>query len=197
MNANHEVTDLEQLLHRIRETTGNGDTVSLGQIFDVVGHRSFGPLLLVAGLVTLAPIIGDIPGVPTIMAILVLLIALQVLFHHDHLWLPHWLLNRSVAEDKLCKALNWMQRPARFIDRFLRPRLTMLTNRRGAYAVAAACAVVAVLMPATEVVPFSANGVGLVLTAFGLALISHDGLLAVFAFVVLAATAGIALYYLL
>lgn len=197
MNAKGEVTDLEQLLARIEETAGDGKDVTLGQIFDVIGHRSFGPLLLLAGLITLAPIIGDIPGVPTMMAVLVLLIAVQVVFHHEHLWLPNWLLKRSIAEKKLCKAVNWMQRPARFVDRFLRPRLTLFTHGKGAYAVAIACAIVAVLMPVTEVVPFSANAVGLVLTVFGLALISHDGLLAAIGFVVLAATAGIVLYYFL
>jgi len=192
-----EITDLEQLLDRIREAAGNGDPVSLGAIFDVVGHRSFGPLLLVAGLVTLAPVIGDIPGVPTMMAVLVLLIAGQVLFRHEHLWLPDWLLARSIARDKLCKALKWMQRPARFVDRFLRPRLTMFTHSAGAYAVAITCALIAIAMPATEVVPFSANGVGLVLTAFGLSLIAHDGVLAIAAFIILAITVGLALYYFL
>ncbi len=42
-----------------------------------VGSRSFGPLLLVAGLVTLSPA-GDVPGVPTIMAAFVFLVAGQL-----------------------------------------------------------------------------------------------------------------------
>ncbi|HEX3034413.1 MAG TPA: exopolysaccharide biosynthesis protein [Thermodesulfobacteriota bacterium] len=73
-------------------------------ILKLVGRRSFGPLLLVAGLVTLLPIICDIPGVPTIMGIFVLLIAGQLLFRREHLWLPCWMLNRSVPRDKLRKS---------------------------------------------------------------------------------------------
>lgn len=34
---------------------------------NAVGRRSFGPTLLLAGLVTLAPIVGDIPGVPVLI----------------------------------------------------------------------------------------------------------------------------------
>ena len=46
-----------------------------------------------------------------------------------------------------------------------------------------------------EVVPFSANGAGIVLTIFGLSLIARDGLLALIAFVLTGITAvGIALY---
>jgi hypothetical protein len=49
-------------------------------------------------------------------------------------------------------------------------------------------------MPAMELVPFSANGAGAALTAFGLSLIAHDGLLALLAFVFTAMTFGLVLY---
>jgi len=52
--------------------------------------------LLVAGLVMLAPIIGDIPGVPVMMGVLVVLMAGQLLFRREHLCLPRCLLKRSV-----------------------------------------------------------------------------------------------------
>ena len=42
-------------------------------------------------------------------------------------------------------------------------------------------------MPVMEVVPFSANLAGIALTAFGLAVIAHDGLLALVAFAATAA----------
>ena len=119
------------------------------------------------------------------------------LFHHEHFWLPRWLLNRSVSHDKLEKALKWMRKPARFIDRGLKPRLTMFTSGVGAYVIAIICAQVAVAMPFMEVVPFSANLAGLVLTIFGLALIACDGQLALVAFFVLAASLGVLVYNLL
>jgi hypothetical protein len=192
-----DLTTLEQLLDCIRDAAEGKGYVSLDEILDEVGRRSFGPLLLLAGLITLAPIIGDIPGVPTTMGLLVLLIAGQVLFRQDHFWLPRWLLNRSISKDKLLKVLDWLRRPARFIDRLLRPRLTLFTRDAGIVMIALVCVVIAFAMPLMEVVPFSANAAGLVLTAFGLALIACDGALALLAFAVTAVTLGFAGYHLL
>lgn len=175
-------SSLAQLLDRIRATTTEGRRVSMGEILDEVGPRSFGALLLVAGLITLMPLVGDIPGVPTIMALFVALIAGQLLLGRRHLWLPDWLLNRSVERDKLDTALDWMDRPAHVIDRWLQPRLRAFTHRAATYPIAIACLFVAAVMPVLEVIPFSANLAGAALTAFGLSLIAHDGLLALFAF---------------
>jgi hypothetical protein len=52
-------------------------------------------------------------------------------------------------------------------------------------------------MPVMEVVPFSANAAGIALAAFGLALIAHDGVLALIAFVFTVITAGLMIYSLL
>lgn len=187
-------SSLVQLLERIRETTEEGRRVSMGKILDAVGRRSFGALLLVAGLITLMPLVGDIPGVPTVMAVFVVLIAGQLLLRRHHLWLPEWLLKRSVESEKLDKALDWMDRPARFIDRWLRPRLRLLTHRVATYFIAIACLFVAALMPIMEFIPFSANLAGGALTAFGLSLVTRDGLLALLAFAFTLGAFGISLY---
>jgi hypothetical protein len=182
MEKDQEVTNLTQLLDRIDQAAQAGDRVTLGAVMEEVGPRSFGPLLLVAGLAALAPVIGDIPGIPTIIGIFVLLIAVQLLFGRKHFWLPRWLLKRSVASAKLRKALTWMRRPAQFIDRLLRPRITIFTHGAAIYVIAAACLVIAAAMPVIEVVPFSANLAGAALAAFGLAMIAGDGLVALLAF---------------
>jgi hypothetical protein len=197
MSNDQQPTNLEQLLDRIGEAAQDGDQVSFGRILELVGRRSFAPLVLFAGLITVAPLIGDIPGVPTIIGVFVVLIAGQLLFHREHFWLPRWLLKRSVAREKLRKALTWLRPPARFIDRFLSPRLTWFTHATGISAIAMVCVVIAAAMPAMEVVPLSANGAGAALTAFGLSLIAHDGLLALVAFVFTALTCGLAVYSLL
>lgn len=197
MHKNQNITNLEQLLKRIGEAVRDKEHVSLGLILEVVGHRSFGPILLMAGLVMLAPIIGDIPGVPVMMGVLVVLTAGQLLFRREHLWLPRWLLKRSVAQDKLDKALGWMQSPARFVDRLLRQRLTMFTEGAGVYVIAIVCIVIAAATPVMEAVPFSANGAGAALTAFALSLIAHDGLLTLLAFLFTAGTLGLVIYNLL
>jgi hypothetical protein len=107
---------------------------------------------------------------------------------------PRWLLKRSVAQDKLCKALKWLRSPARFVDRLLRPRLEVFPGRAGIYSIAVVCIIIAAAMPAMELVPLVANGAGAALTAFGLSLVAHDGLLAVLAFVFAGVTFGLTLY---
>src|SRR5699024_8925203 len=127
--------------------------------------------------ITLAPIIGDIPGVPSIMGIIVFLIAIQLLLRKEHFWLPRWLLKRSIKQKKLKKGLKRVQKPAQFIDRYVKHRLSKFTTGTATYVIAIVCLIIALAMPVMELVPFSANGAGIALTTFGLSIIGHDGLL--------------------
>ncbi|EAR23137.1 exopolysaccharide biosynthesis protein [Nitrococcus mobilis] len=189
-----EVNNLEQLLERIDEAADSGGQVSLREIMETVGRRSFGPILLLAGLISAVPVIGGIPGVPIAMGLFVLLTAGQLLFRRRYFWLPRWLIERSVARGKIQKALRWLRRPARSVDRLLRPRLRMFTQGIGTYAIALTCVLIAAAMPLMELVPFSAGVAGLAIAAFGLALIANDGLLALFAYFFTAATFATILY---
>jgi hypothetical protein len=193
MEKDESPTGVERMLDRIEQVAQDG-TVSLDQVLSAVGRSSFGPILLLTGLIVLLPIVGDIPGMPTTMALIVLLTSCQLLFRRKHIWLPHWLLKRSIDARTLRKGLGWMIRPARFVDRHTHRRLAALTTRRGAYAVAVACCLIAVAMPAMELVPFSANGAGAALAAFGLALIANDGVLALIAFLFTAGTVSMVIY---
>lgn len=190
-----EIRSLTQLLERIGEIDSDRDPVYLEDILEKTGRRSFGPLILVAGLVTLAPLIGDIPGVPTLMAVLVSLSAGQLLLGRKRIWLPKFLLQRSVWRRDLRRVLGHLEKPARFIDRYFHPRLVALTVGAGAYVIAAASITIAAIMPLLEFVPFSATAAGTALTAFGLSLISRDGYLALFSLSVTAATIGAAVFY--
>lgn len=192
-----EIKSLEALFDRIRKIDHDRDPVTLGDILQEIGRRSFAPILLVAGLITLAPLIGDIPGVPTLMAILVTLTSGQLLLGRREIWLPGFLLNRSVWRKDLYKVLDRLEKPAKFIDRFFYPRLAVLTVGTGTYVIAAASILIALIMPVLEFIPFSATVAGLALTAFGLSLLSRDGYLAVFSLSVTAAVIGTAVYHVL
>lgn len=191
------INGLEQLFERIKEAAKQGEPVSLEAVMKTIGRRSFGTLILLAGLITLAPLVGDIPGMPTIMGVLVVLSAGQLLLRRKQFWMPSWLLNRSVSQDKLIASLKRLRPPARFIDRLLQPRLTVLIRGSGRYLIAIACIGIAAAMPVMEMVPFSANIAGAALTAFGLSLIAQDGLLALIAFLFTFITFGLFIYYLI
>lgn len=188
-----EITTLQEMLDRINDSGDDQGRVSLGKIVESVGNRSFGPLLLMVGVIAASPLSG-MPGVPTATGILILLIAVQLFFGRDHFWLPKWLLRRSLGKDKVHMAIRWLRPVARFIDRWLRPRLPALIRGGSIYLISFICAAIAIVMPMMELVPFSAHGAGLALSAFGLALISRDGLLALIAFAVTAVSFGLVIY---
>lgn len=184
----NDPTNMQQLLNQIRESAAGDRQVSVGDILNGVGERSFGPVVLLAGLITIAPLIGDIPGVPTILGLIVLLTLGQLLFRRRSIWMPSWISQRSVPRDKLLKGLDWLNKPARFLDRWTGPRLTFLVDGPGLYLMAIICMAVAMAMPAMEVVPFSANGAGAALMVFGIAMTARDGLLALIGIVISGST---------
>jgi hypothetical protein len=180
--------DLTSLLETLELAGRHCDSVSIDAVLQTLGQRSFAPLLLVAGIITLAPLIGDIPGVPTLMASLVILSAAQILIGRDHVWLPRWLLERRISRDRFTRAVRWMQKPAGWIDHLLKPRLTRLTRPPAHLAVALTCLLIALAMPPMEVVPFTANGAGVALTLFGLGLVANDGLMVLLGYTLTATT---------
>jgi hypothetical protein len=192
-----KITTIGELLAAIERTVEEDQDVSLGQVLDTVGRRSFGPFLLLAGLVMAAPGAGDIPGVPTGVGIFVALVAGQMALRRNYLWLPQALLKQTISDRQACKAIAWLRAPARTIDRIVKPRLTWLTEGPGGYVIAVACLAIALAAPAMELVLFSANVAGAAVAAFGLALIAHDGLLALIALVLTVVTAGTIVYFVL
>jgi hypothetical protein len=191
MTEQNEFQSLQELLDRIQGISQKDKDVSVGEIIEMVGDRSYGPLLLISGLITLAPIIGDIPGVPTILGAIVFLFSVQLLFGREHFWLPKFLLDRSVSGEKMNKGIEWLQKPASWIDKLLKPRLRLLVKDTAVYIIAFMCLMIASVMPIMELVPFSANAAGAALTVFGLALIARDGLLLIIALLLTGAIAAI------
>jgi hypothetical protein len=183
MEKNQKYTKLEDLLVQIEKNVQDSKVVTLEKVLQAVGRRSFGALLFITGVITLAPLIGDIPGVPTIMGMIVFLISIQLLFQRKNLWLPEFLLDKSIKRDKLNKALKKLKSPVRFIDRLLKPRFTVLAEGYMMYVIAVICLCLSALMPLMEFVPFSANIAGIILTVFGLSLLTKDGLLILVVFI--------------
>ncbi|HPF61370.1 MAG: exopolysaccharide biosynthesis protein [Gemmatimonadetes bacterium] len=180
-------SSLTDVLDRIESAADDQSTVSFEEILDAVGRRSFGPLLVLAGLVILAPVVGDIPGVPTVVAVFVALVALQLVIGRTRFWLPQWMLDLSIESRRLDKPLRWLRKPSGFLDSLFTKRWDALTREPVLRLVAGACLAVSVVMPALELIPFSTNAGGVVLLCFGLAMIVRDGVMVL---VGMLATAG-------
>ncbi len=187
-----EPRSLGDLLQRIAEVASTRERVHLGTIMQAVGTRSFGPVLLLIGVILVSSLSG-IPGMPTTMGVLLFLLSMQLLVGRQSFWMPGWLLRRSVPSGRLQRALRWLERPSRVIDWWLRPRLLYLASSNGAVGVAAVCALLALAMPLMEVVPFSATAAGVAIVMFGLALVAFDGVFVLIGLTYLMTVASLAI----
>jgi hypothetical protein len=125
---------------------------------------------------SLSPI-GDIPGAPTVLSLFIVTIAAQMVFGRSELWLPQFLANRSFSAHRLRQTAR--VRPAvRVVGMVVRLRLTFLTVGPFERAIAAACVLLTLTLPPLEVVPFGATVPSSAITAFSVALVARDGLLA-------------------
>ncbi|MDN6181058.1 MAG: exopolysaccharide biosynthesis protein [Halomonas subglaciescola] len=186
-----QASNLTELIELLEHIERHNPKISVDDVLEAVGRRSFGPVLLLTGLITLAPLIGDIPGMPTLMALLVLLSAGQLLVGRQYFWLPGWLLKRNISRKIFDKALPYMKKPAGWVDKLLRVRLPWLTGYWGIRLTALAGIAIALAMPPMEFIPFSANGAGLALSLLGLGLVARDGLVLLVGFTLTVATFGI------
>jgi len=178
---------LEHLLDRVGEAGERGRSkVTVGEILQVVGPRSFAPLLVLVGLLITSPLSG-IPLFPTLVGAIVFITSLQIIAGRRRVWLPPSLMRVKVPKSKLRTALDWLLVPARFVDRHTEPRLMRWVHGCSVYVVAILCMLLAALMPVMEFVPFSATLAGVMLTTFGVALVARDGLLCILAYGLMAA----------
>ncbi|MCE8012490.1 exopolysaccharide biosynthesis protein [Halomonas daqingensis] len=179
-----EPHNLEEMMRAIEAIETPSGRIRFDEVLDAIGRRSFGPLLLLAGMVTLMPVVSGIPGVPSLMAAFTLLVSGQLLLGRRTFWFPGWLRNRTLPSDKVHTGLKWMYKPARWIDRLLHSRFSFMTGKQGMRVTALACFVLALAMPPMELVPLTVNIAGVALTLFGLAIMARDGLLSTLAFIV-------------
>lgn len=187
---NHEPHSIEDVLEGIEHLGEHRDKVRVGEALDELGRRSFGPILLLLPLIELTPI-GGIPGVPTFLAVMIALIAGQLLMGRDHVWLPRFIERRAVGGEKLARAAHHLDGVAAAIDRRFRGRLKWLTKGAGPRVAAAAIILLCCAVPPLELLPFASSVPMTAIAAFGLALMVRDGLLMLFAFALTLGAAGV------
>lgn len=179
---------LEELFDRAIDSAEDGK-VTVGSLLDHFGSRSFGPLLALFALIAIVPPVGAIPGVPTAMAVLIVLLSIQLLFGKTHPWVPHRLQKMGFAVEKVEKARDrsgkWLAR----IDRLIGPRLQWATRGAAQPLAAFATTLVALLMPPLELLPMAAMLPAAAVLLFGLGMMARDGLLMLLGFT---ATSGVA-----
>ncbi len=175
----HSVGDI---LDRLDELADEKDEVSLGQTIEAFGSRSYAPFLVILPLIDISPV-GSIPGLPTLLALVIVLTAGQLLFGRTQMWLPGFLANRSLKSEKVAKAVKKLRPVAKRMDKWFHGRLPALTQGPMVRVAAAAIIVLTLAVPPLELLPMATTAPMAAIAAFGMALLVKDGLLMIVAFV--------------
>ena len=177
---------LENVLETAIGEGGDG-TISVGDLLDTFGHRSFGPVITLLGLLVVLPPLGGIPGLPAIVGVIILLFSTQTLLGADHIWMPSLIRDQSLEASRLEDAEDrvkpWLER----IDRLITERLAWATGTVATYLAAIAVSLLALLMIPLELAPFAVAAPGVAIVLFGLALVARDGALMLAGFATTAA----------
>ena len=167
---------MEEVVEGIEDLTDHREKVCLGDALDEFGSRSFGPLLVLLPLIEFSPI-GGIPGVPTLLALLIASIAGQILLGKDHVWVPRFIERRPLSAAKLNRWAHRLEGAAARIDHWFKGRFTWLTRGLPVKIAAIMILVLCATVPPLEFLPFASSAPMLAIASFGLALLVRDGLL--------------------
>lgn len=153
-------------------------------MLDRVGPRSFGAALLVPSLILVSPL-SIIPLMPTIGGLVILTISIQAFFGRSHLWLPRFLATRSLSGQQLSRAVQYLRKPAAWLDGKSRDRLRFLSAPPMDRIALLAVMTVAATWPFLEILPMftSVSAGGVALVAF--ALMVRDGFVLIAGYTVL------------
>jgi hypothetical protein len=163
------------------------ETLSLEWLLRHLGHRSFGIILLLLGL------LACLPGVSAVAGVLVAIPAYQMIVARRAPVFPRFFASRGFKKERLANILARAVPTLRFLERFIRPRWQTpfeTTKRVVGGAVMLVACLLFVPIPLSNVPP----GLAIVLVAF--AYLEEDGVLLCVALLVILAlllgAAGIA-----
>ena len=149
--------------------------LTLGDILDELGDRSYGPLFFILGLIILLPI-GAIPGVPIVLGAVLIILAVQFVLGLRHPWMPGRFRRLSISEEKARNAQRRVRPFLRFVDRFVDARVLWIVSRPMRIFAATAIILLSLAMVPLEIIPFGVAVPGAAVMAFGLAIVARDGL---------------------
>jgi len=165
---------LREVIDQLIEKT-DGTKVTLQELIDAVGSRSYGPLLLLPAMLVVFPT-GAIPGMPLFVAIIIILIAGQMVVSRSRPWLPRKLLSYEFPRQRMVDHLEKAKRWVKPIDAVTSRRWTALTSGPVVIVVAMICIGLAVLMIPLGVIPVAVAMPGAAVAFFACGLTARDGL---------------------
>lgn len=172
------------------------ERISVGQMVDQLGQRTYGPLLFTIGLIALSPL-GAIPGTSVVCATLTILLAIQMSFGTGAPWIPAKLRQIEVDGQLSRRSIEWAEPYVSWVDRFTSTRWATLLQPPAIHLVVLALAALALLMYPLALVPWGVMPVAATLALLGLGVLTADGLLVAVGLGVSLLVGGGGLYFLL
>ena len=130
--------------------------------------------MLIFALIAVSPA-SAIPGLTATVAAIVFILMVQMILGRDSVWLPDVILRRELSTERLCKGIGWLRRPVRFVERFLKERLTWLLHRPWLYLPQLLILALTLFMPFMEIIPTSGSIASAVIALFAAGLLTRDG----------------------
>lgn len=165
--------DFSGLLEALVDET-SGEQVSLRQLMEIAGHRSYGPVILLLGLVAVSPL-TLLPGTTWAVAAVTLLFAGQIFFGRSQPWLPAKLVDAKFPRDLLEKTVRQSRKFARIADKLTSPRLVFLTEPPFVMIVALLCVLAALVTFPLGLIPLAPVLPGLSIVLLGIGMTARDG----------------------
>ena len=154
--------------------------MTAGDLLNAVGRRSYGPVLLLLGFIATSPL-TIIPGANVLVALITLIFAVQMAVGRHYPWIPRKALDFSFPRKHLIAGVAVADKYVAQIDRFLKPRLTFLTQAPFAQLVAFACVGAALVTLPLSFVPLGPVIPSLAVLLFGLAITAREGFIIILA----------------
>ena len=187
MNRTDEHT-LAYLLDSMERAAEN-EMVSVNDLLHEIGDRAITPLILIVALLLVSPLSG-IPGVSTIAALTIILLAVQAVTGRRRLWLPQFLLQREVPGHRLAGCVNYLRKPCAFVDGRCKPRLQFLTTGAMRFFTLLTVTIIPFGWPFMEVLPMMSSVGALTVALLVFGLFTRDGLFVLLGYLCIALTLG-------
>lgn len=184
---NNDEAPLEEIVEEAIDSSHDGASVSLKDLLEAWGDRSYGPIFIMLGFIGGTPL-SAVPPAAAVVGVFIAILAIQMAFGKTHPWLPAFALRQSMSAKKLRRMQSRVEPYLAFLDRLISERLTWAAGELMRRFAALAVVFLGLLMVPFDAVPFAVAAPAWAVVLFGVAITARDGLVMLLA---LAACGGV------
>lgn len=166
---------LQTVLDHVDEIALNEDS-NVADVIEDFGDRSFGPILILCGVILFTPI-GAIPGMPLAIFLVLSSFAVHILLERDRPWLPDFIGKIELHHGHIRKTKEFLRPYLRRVDGLVRPRWPWAAGKTCRKLAAMMVALLAATLIPLGPIPFAATLPGAIIMIFGLGFTARDGAL--------------------